>query len=363
MLEKIKEVLTETPGLTGREIARKIGGAKKEVNSYLASHNEGLVKRGWKWFIAEGNVKVLELPGETWITDSLFEAAFAETGCFLSSQDCSLIIRFPLKCKVLLIAGARIIALANQCALAKRDITLDFERCSKTKDYLDRLGFFDHLLPDVKVVPERPEDSRAKRYSGNSDNLVEVASIDLSSFDDELPAKLTRAFAKHAGEDYYMAAFTVFSELISNIQDHSHTPIPGFAALQLYGGARKHIQTVVSDSGLGIAATLKPSLQRFYPSLAASKAASSDDFDAFLVKKALTVGGLSQFGSDPEVARGLGLKRSQDYAVKYNAEITVRQEVFSLVLKYKRGKWVDSAVEQHLPKILGTQVCFDFFIN
>lgn len=36
---------------------------------------------------------------------------------------------------------------------------------------------------------------------------------------------------------------------------------PGFAALQLYKGKRRHIQTVISDSGLGIATTLKRNLK------------------------------------------------------------------------------------------------------
>lgn len=205
---------------------------------------------------------------------------------------------------------------------------------------------------------------RAKRYRGNNDNLVEIASINLDDFDDSIPVKLTKQFALHAGQEYYMAVFTIFSELIGNVRDHSETPIPGFAALQLYKGKRRHIQTVISDSGLGIATTLKRNLKIYYPEIFKELESLSEDPDIFLVKHALKKGGLSQFGSAPdEAARGLGLKRSQELAARYDAVVLVRQPNFELRIIYKDGELTDIIGKKGLALIKGTQVCFDFFLR
>ena len=95
MKRQIIDILSVTPGLTGREIAKKLKKDKKEVNSYLAKNSDGLVRRDWKWYIQAGNVQVLELPGGAWITAELFEGSFTQVGCIFSSTANSLIIRFP----------------------------------------------------------------------------------------------------------------------------------------------------------------------------------------------------------------------------------------------------------------------------
>ena len=56
------------------------------------------------------------------------------------------------------------------------------------------------------------------------------------------------------------AAFTVFGELIDNVFQHSKTRLDGFAGLQLYSKG-KRAKVIVSDSGLGIPATLRPTLR------------------------------------------------------------------------------------------------------
>lgn len=179
-----------------------------------------------------------------------------------------------------------------------------------------------------------------------------------------MPKELTTAFTHHAGQEYYMAAFTVFSELIGNVEEHSETPIHGFAALQLYKGRQKHIQTVISDHGLGLSNTLKGNLKKHYPELEATLDMGFVDSDIILIEKALTEGKLSRFGHDPEdVARGLGLKRSRDYALKYNAEITVRQENFLVKLIFQKGKLIDSISRKDLEFLAGTHVCFDFILE
>lgn len=61
-------------------------------------------------------------------------------------------------------------------------------------------------------------------------------------------------FVEHSSANYSLEAKTVFSELVGNVTDHSESQIPGLAGLQVYRpyNKPKHIQTVISDSGLGI---------------------------------------------------------------------------------------------------------------
>lgn len=363
--QQIKNVLRESPGLTGKQIAKALGVSDKSaLNKYLYANPEGLRQEGWKWYLADEDY-ILELTTlSTWIDESDFEDSLSAAGGLLGAPANKCVIRFPENCKILLIAGARVIALANQASHIGKSIELDFSKCPSTKRYLDRLGFFDHLHPSVMVLPARPVDSKAKQYLGNSENLVEIAAIDLNNFDYSLPKNLTKRFSHHAGDAYYQSAFTIFSELIGNVQEHSETPMPGFVALQLYGGKRRHIQTVISDGGLGIASTLKRTLSQHYPDLFEHLQQTSVDADIFLVSQALTQGGLSQFGSSPDkAARGLGLRRTQTHAAKYDAIVVVRQPTFELKIQYKDGELADISEKKGLCRIDGTQVCFDFYLD
>lgn len=363
--EQIKNVLRESPGLTGKQIAKALGvDDKSAFNKFLYANSEGLSQKEWKWYLADEDYLLDLIAQSAWIGENDFEDSLTAAGCLLSSSATKCVVRFPENCKILLIAGARVIALANQAVSRGKSIALDFSKCPSTKHYLDRLGFFDYLNSNVSVLPARPADSKAKLYRGNSENLVEIASINLDNFDYSLPKNLTKRFVFHAGGDYYQSAFTIFSELIGNVQEHSETPIPGFVALQLYGGRRRHIQTVISDSGLGIANTLKRNLEKYYPDLFKELELASVDADIYLVSRALTQGGLSQFGSNPdEAARGLGLKRTQSHAAKYDAVVVVRQSNFELKIVYKDGKLADIIEKKGLSRIDGTQVCFDFYLD
>jgi hypothetical protein len=364
--EKIKKVLHDTPGLTGKQVAKVLGVSDKSAfNKFLYANSEGLRQDDdWKWYLADDHYVLDLVAPSSWIGGDDFEDSLTAAGCLLSSHANRCVIRFPKNCRVLLIAGARVIALANQAASRGKSIELDFCKCPSTKHYLDRLGFFDHLNSGVLVLPERPTESKAKQYRGNSENLVEIASINLDKFDYSLPKNLTKRFASHAGDDYYHSAFTIFAELVGNVQEHSETPLPGFVALQLYKGKRRHIQTVISDSGLGIATTLKRNLKKYYPKLFEKLDMASIDADIHLVSCALTKGGLSQFGSNPdEAARGLGLKRTQSQAARYDAVVVVRQPNFELKIVYKNGELAKITEKKGLSRIDGTQVCFDFYLD
>ena len=356
--EKIKEIIREFPGLTSRQIAKKLGDVEKtDLNRFLYRDCDGVKQIDYKWYLDDEYV--LELGGRSWINEKSFESNLTTSGSLLDSNASKCTIRFLNNCQILLIATARIIALVNQAILSKKDVKLDFSKSPKTKNYLDRLGFFDHIHPEVIIIPKLITESRAEHYRGNSDTLVEVAAINLDNFDYLLPKQLTEKFVEHAGEKYHQAAFTIFSELIGNVQDHSKTPIPGFAALQLYRGTRHHIQTVISDNGLGIATTLMRSLERHYPDLFEKLQSYQSNPDIYLVEQALKNGGLSQFGS----GRGLGIKSTQREAAKYNARVIIRQSNFELEVMYQDGIIKEINKNTELVTINGTQVCFDFFLD
>ncbi len=359
MQKVIEKILKETPGLKGRRIAQKAGTDHKSVNSFLHKHKAIFAQdSNYCWSLAQSVDQVLELDSP-WVTANSFEQSLLQTGCLLSSGFNSVLVKIPGGCKILLIAADRLLALLNQIVPIKKDVAIDLTECAMTKSFLSRVGFFDHLDKRVNVIPKRPNVSSAKIYQGNSDTLVEFGAIDLQQKNKELIVQLGTRFVQQSDSRYETAALTIFSELIGNVREHSKSPIPGFAALQKYEGKRKHIQTVVSDSGLGIAKTLRPSLKKHYHSLYKLYNEKNIQSDAGLVKVTLSKGEISRFGS----GRGLGFKSSREQATKFDAEFSVRQDRFYLNFKYKNGKLVD--VEQHLgiPKIMGTHLCFDFFVD
>ncbi len=358
MLTKVKEVLLNNPNLKGKDIAKKIGKDKKSVNSFLHAHKDHFVQdNNYCWSLAKTEELTIEFEENTWVDCCSFENSLGIAGSPLDSQYTTIIFVVPKKCNILLDASARFLALCNQLAHAGKKVTIDFNNCKSTLNYFDRIGFFQHLNEDIAVLPKRPSVSKALTYKGNSESVVEFGAVDPKQVDKELVNQLTDRFVQQSDSRYETAAFTVFSEFIGNVSEHSETPLSGFAALQKYEGRRKHIQTVISDSGLGIAATLKPSLLSHYPDL--HKLCISDDFDMAVVTAVLTKGEISRFGS----GRGLGFKSSREQAAKFDARLSVRQENFSLELEYKDGEIVSVDKQEDLPTIYGTHLCFDFFVD
>jgi hypothetical protein len=170
-------------------------------------------------------------------------------------------------CQILLEALARLLALCNQLTARGKTTTIDFSSCRKIIGYFNRVGFFDQLDNSVDVRPYRPKNSKAKAFAGNNSSVVELRSIDPVAPDRKIPGNLKDSFETCAGKSYSSAAFTILSELFGNVQEHSGSTTTGFAALQAYGGRYPHIQTVISDSGLGIVGTLLPVLEKKYPQL------------------------------------------------------------------------------------------------
>lgn len=361
---EIVSFIRKNPNLKARQIAKQLGIDRHELNSFLHSRPELFVKdEEFCWTIKELGAVTVEFENSSWVDAQSFERTLKSVGCLLSSEYSSVIFVVTKDCKILLEAAARLLALCNQLVRSNKKVAIDFSSCSSTKTYFNRIGFIDQLDPHVNVLPSRPKISAADKYKGNSDTVVEFGSICIEDRDDDIPKLLKNQFVIHAGQRYHDAAFTIFSELFDNVCEHSNSPIPGFAALQKYSHPKPHIQTVVSDSGDGIVGTLWPVLREHYPKLADKYPREDPMSGVLLLKEVLQKGRITQIGCPKETGRGLGLKRSQALAVTYSADISVRQETFELKLSYRGGKLYNSWHTLGMPRIRGTHVCFDFFVD
>ena len=223
--------------------------------------------------------------------------------------------------------------------------------------YFNRVGFFDHLAPSIEVLPDRPAYSSAALYRGGNTGLVEIARINKDARDQGLPSRLTDALMRSCGSrpdaaELEGAAWTIFCELIDNVFAHSQTPLDGYAALQVYKNGDR-LTVAVSDSGLGIMETLRPSLQNELPRLA-------DLSDVELLVEVFRQG-LSRHGVD----RGCGLKGSAAKAMKFNAELDVRLPFQRVLLTPARGAYQANTAHcyDRLPLLWGTHIGFAFALG
>lgn len=252
-------------------------------------------------------------------------------------------------------AAIRLLSLVNQLASTTRRVRLDFEEGeSGTMGYLNRMGFFDHLAPEVEVLPARPSYSTAQIHRGGNMALVEIARINKDARDEDLPTRLTKALMRSCAgrpdaNELEGAAWTIFAELIDNIFAHSCTRLDGYAALQVYSGGNR-LSVAVSDSGLGIMDTLRPSLRTDFPRLVAL---SDTDLLVEVFRQ-----GLSRHGSD----RGCGLKGSAAKAIKFEADLDVRLPNQRVLLTPARGTYQPNRAYcyEGLPLLWGTHIAFAF---
>lgn len=297
----------------------------------------------------------VELPA-LWVTASRFEEAVQLAGQPHGATEIS--IRFPIGCKLMIDSAVRILSLANQLDFCTRRVRLEFLEGERgALGYLNRMGFFDHLSPTIEVMPSRPAYSGAEMYRGSNAGLVEIARITKDDRDRGLPERLTQALmrscrSRRDAKELEGAAWTIFAELIDNVFEHSETPLDGYAALQVYKGGNQ-LLVAVSDSGLGIMQTLRPSLQTEFPRLVGL----SDS--ALLVE--IFRQGLSRHGVD----RGCGLKGSAAKAIKFKADLDVRLPNQRVLLTPARGTYQVNTAHcyDQLPLLWGTHIGFGFRLS
>lgn len=295
----------------------------------------------------------------SWIDASALEQTL-RNGCHPHGSGVyETLFMFPTGCNIMVDAAVRLLSLFNQLDCRTCRVRLDFEEGEAgTMGYLNRMGFFDHLSKNVVVSPTRPAVSRAEIYGRTNARLVEITRINHTSKDDELPTRLTEAVIRSCGEgrtdtkELGWAAWTIFAELIDNIFSHSNTPLDGYAALQLYAQGKK-LQVAVSDSGLGIMSTLRPTLKQEFPAL--------DRLSDTQLLVEIFRQGLSRHGAD----RGCGLKGSAAKAMKYKAELDVRLPNIRVLLTPRREGYKPNTAYcyENLPLIWGTHICFTFRLD
>jgi len=358
MKQEIERVLRKTPSIKAKDIAKRLGVDKKSINPILYANDKLFVRdEDYRWSLVNSSSLRIELAMHEWVDCFSFEQTLLTSGSPLDTDLDSILFIVPEKCSILLDAASRFLALCNQLVDIGKVVTVDFSDCKSTLTFFDRIGFFKHLNSRVDILPGRPVVSRADVFKGNSDAVVEFGPVDPTQSNKLLINQLVDRFVSQSCDVYEGAASTVFGELINNIKDHSESKIKGFAALHKYGGRRPHIQTVVSDSGLGIAATLKPSIETHHPGL--FRYSKDDDYDIQIVKEVMTKGEISRYGA----GRGLGFKSSREQAMKFNARLSIRQENFALELVYNNGQLEKIDTHTNLVAIHGTHLCFDFFID
>ena len=359
ILAKIKTILQQKPGQKAKSIAAQLRRDRSEVSRVLHEHKSIFVQDpdSFTWSLAELRI---DLGSNLWLTAQRFESALLVTGSPLDSDIGRVAFVVGEACNILLDALARLLAFCNQLADAGKLVQIDFTASRATLTYLNRIGFIDLLRANVKILPKRPSVSSAATYVGNNEGVVELRKIDAVCPDTTIPELLRKSFVSCAGDKYNIAAHTVLAELFSNVHEHSGSTVAGFAGLQNYAGASKpHIQAVISDSGSGIAGTLMPIIESKYPDLARKIAKSSLDPRVALLQEVFSEGGLSRVNDS---GRGLGLKRSGALAQKYNAIMSVRQDTFELKVRHV-GEHIQFSHCVDLPRIAGTHICFDFFLD
>jgi len=360
MESEIKELLQDNPKLKAREIANKINAKKSEVNSFLYDNrNQFEVDENFLWSLASKNSLIINLNSGSWIKGQDLEKTLIRDGSPLESDKSTIIFVIGSKSYLLLEASARILALINQLTEINKEVILDFSNAIPVLHYLNRSGFMQLLPSAVTILPYKPDTEKANEYKGKSDNVMEFDLIDPRKQDENIPARLKEIFVTNSSSAYSSPAFTVISELFGNVYDHSETVMPGFAALQKYGGSRPNIQTVISDSGVGIINKLRPTLSN-YPELNEEFGIDTPKNNAALIKAIFELGEISSTGIK---GRGLGLKRSGDSVSKFNASISIRQENIDIHLHYKNGQLSTPYYNDKVVKLRGTHICFNFKLD
>ncbi|MFL9897871.1 hypothetical protein PQR71_06810 [Paraburkholderia fungorum] len=352
MKEDVKRVLREEQPLKGREIAKRIGQDRRAVNAFLDTNRDTFTQNdAFEWSILQTSELVVEFPDVDWLTAEDFETALCEHGSPLDSEKQHVI--FKVSSKLLIDALARLLAICNQAVARGKLVTIDLSDCKQTAKYLNRIGFFDLLAPSISVSPERPQTSLAAKHKGGNANVMELAAISMDERDDEIPRRLISCFREVAGDEHPTRILTILGELFDNVHEHSQSLIPGFAALQAYKKGRfPNIRAVISDSGAGIVGTLLPVFN-------SAIATTGRDVREALIEHVFSHGRLSRVD---EAGRGLGLKRTGDFANKFNAVITVRQEDFEATIRVRD----DELAFKHrhgLTKMLGTHICLTFALT
>jgi len=187
-----------------------------------------------------GSERTVPLP-YPWVTEANFEQALRNGWDMLPTKHDKVTFSFPPSCKIMVDAAVRLLSLANQLTSEGVQITFDFgDKQHEALGYLSRVNFFPLLSKQVQILPVRPDSSLVAQYQGQSRNLVEFRAIqpELDKaylFVRDIPSQLADALDAAVGRKKFGdTPYTLFTELLNNLYEHSQTELAGFAALQVY---------------------------------------------------------------------------------------------------------------------------------
>ena len=296
----------------------------------------------------------LELPAG-WVNAWKFEKALVRCGDALGRMFTTIVIKIPVGCKLMIDVIIRLLSFCNQAVACTKRVRLEF--AGDTMGYLNRMGFFDHLAPAAEVSPYRPFLSGAAIHRGGNSGLVEIERFSRTNVvERDLVPRLVaavergcaaRSDAKQIGD----AMFSIFGELVKNVYDHSETSLDAYAALQTYPQGNR-LTVAVSDSGIGIMKSLRPTL----------KGGRWDNLsDVDLLVEIFREG----ISSKPEDKRGLGLKSSAKHAIGFKADLDVRLLNQRVLLKPSNNQYQPNMAysQDQLPLLWGTHIAFSFKLD
>jgi len=321
-----------------------------------------LLKRPSEAFDATSALRA-ELPGR-WLTTDQFEDLVSRHPYRAHLQAGNdVLFFFPANAAVPAGLGLWLLSFLNQLAeVGDGHVHLEFATEEGLFGYLDRSGFLQFLSPRISTNPLRPEISGADAHRGRTPGLVEIAALQPGAVGVDrqrivgrvvdslinfypIDREQTRRLRNHV--------FTVLGELVDNVFSHSQTPLPGFVSLQAYDKSRQpRIQVGVSDSGIGIPASIRETLD--------TRVAGRTD--AQLVIEAF-MDGLSRHGSN--AGRGCGLPQCAALAARYGSTLFVRTPSAQIVLHpaSELRRFHNAVVHDRVCAFAGTHLYLEFRVT
>jgi hypothetical protein len=298
-----------------------------------------------------------------WLTPEHFEALVEKHRYRDHLQRGGLcVFEFPARTALPAGVGLNLLSFLNQLAnISDGSIRLEFASADGLFGYLNRNGFLQFLAPAIQTNPERPHVSSAELRRGQTPGLVEIVALVPGTtgparrrivnrlvdglIDFYPPSQETDRLRNHV--------FTVLGELVDNVFTHSWTPIPGYAILQAYNKRRlPRIQIAVSDSGVGIPASLREAL--------GGRVKGQSDADLIV---AAFVEGLSRRGSTG--GHGCGLPTCARLAAQYGSTLFVRTPSAQVEL-HPAGpaqEAHEATIRDLEEQMAGTHICLEFFVR
>jgi len=361
----IEKILQRKGKLKAKKIALLTGVTRKEVNQFLYSHEDLYTKDEENFWDLAGNKPIIRIGGAKWVSAKELNKCLQEAGDIFGSDNATIRLVIEPNVSILIDAAAMLLSLCNQLSVEGVAVELDFSRNTMVRGYLYRMGFVKLLHKDVVVKPQGANNIEPRSTRNPSSSLFELSEI-LPGEEEggRLPVDLCNKLEPFLSNGSVSIYRQVFAELIGNVR-HADTQITSFVGLQAYSGARPNVKIVISDSGKGIIAQLKPSMFNLHSELITLYRKGDKTFEEKVLFCMFSKGSISKSYDEEDrredklVKGGMGLS----YLGSLGCNISVRQSNFSVTFISNGGELYMKDVTKELPRIKGTHICCEFFLT